>query len=46
MKVQPMQINIPNEDIRDLRKHLENTRWSPPISGSSWEDGTFLAYSL
>jgi hypothetical protein len=29
MKVQPMQINIPDEDIEDLRKCLENTRWSP-----------------
>ena len=44
MKVEPMLIHIPDEDIKDLRKRLENTRWSPPISGSNWEDGTDADY--
>ncbi len=44
MKVKSMQINIPDEEIRDLRKRLENTRWSPQISGSNWDDGTDADY--
>ena len=44
MKVEPMLIHIPDEDIKDLRKRLENTRWSPPIPGSNWEDGTDADY--
>jgi len=44
MKVKSMQINIPEEEIRDLRTRLKNTRWSYPISGSNWEDVTDADY--
>ena len=38
--VKPMRIEIPDQDIKDLRQQLKQTRWPPLISGSNWEDGT------
>ena len=38
--VKPMHINIPDQDLDDLRQRLKHTRWSPPITGSNWADGT------
>lgn len=38
--VKPMRINIPDQDLDDLRQRLKHTRWSSPIAGSNWADGT------
>ncbi|MCB0627825.1 MAG: epoxide hydrolase N-terminal domain-containing protein, partial [Saprospiraceae bacterium] len=38
--IKPMRIEIPDQDLDDLRQRLKHTRWSPPIAGSNWADGT------
>ena len=38
--IKPMRIEIPDQDLDDLRQRLKHTRWSPPITGSNWADGT------
>ena len=40
MTIKPMCIEIPDEAVEDLHRRLKMTRWSPPIDGSNWADGT------
>ncbi|WP_158600214.1 epoxide hydrolase family protein [Fibrisoma montanum] len=37
-------INIPEEDIQDLRRRLAYTRFPPGVNSTSWEAGTDQAY--
>jgi pimeloyl-ACP methyl ester carboxylesterase len=40
----PMTIQIPEHDVADLRRRLQNTRWPPPAARSGWDAGTDAAY--
>ena len=40
----PFLIAIPDEDLEDLRRRLEETRWPPAIPGTGWEYGTDVAW--
>lgn len=44
MKVQPFQINVPQETLDDIQERLARTRWPNEITGSDWTLGTNLAY--
>jgi pimeloyl-ACP methyl ester carboxylesterase len=33
-------IDIPDEDIADLRRRLRSTRWPPTVEGVGWDEGT------
>jgi pimeloyl-ACP methyl ester carboxylesterase len=40
MSIRPMRIEIPDNELEELRKRLRQTRWPSPITGSDWADGT------
>jgi len=40
----PFLIDIPDEDLDDLRRRLGLTRWPPAIPGTGWEYGTDVAW--
>ncbi|MEX2469648.1 MAG: epoxide hydrolase family protein [Pseudohongiellaceae bacterium] len=40
----PFRIDIPDADLADLQRRLENTRWPDQLAGTSWEYGTDRAY--
>jgi len=40
MSIEPMVIDIPDEEVEDLRRRLTNVRWPRPVAGSDWADGT------
>jgi hypothetical protein len=42
--VSPFRIDVAPEMLRDLRRRLENTRWSYQVEGTSWKAGTDLNY--
>lgn len=44
MTIAPFTINVPEEDIDDLKHRLANTRWPDEIPGTGWDYGTNLAY--
>ena len=45
MSIEPFTIAVPDADLADLRKRLQNTRWPAEIGDNSqWAAGTNLAY--
>ena len=44
MAITPFTIDIPDEDLADLKRRLEETRWPDEIPGSGWDYGSNLAY--
>ena len=44
MTIAPFTINVPEEDIDDLKRRLANTRWPDEIPGAGWDYGTNLDY--
>ncbi|AXY03558.1 hypothetical protein D1115_22195 [Vibrio alfacsensis] len=40
----PFKINIPEEDIADLKRRLEQTRFTDEIDNAGWDYGTNLGY--
>jgi pimeloyl-ACP methyl ester carboxylesterase len=40
----PFQIDVPGEDIEDLRDRLRRTRWPDPAPVDDWSQGVPLAY--
>lgn len=42
--IQPFTINIPDEDIEDLKKRIAHTRFTDEITGAGWNYGTSLSY--
>ncbi|BBM67411.1 multidrug MFS transporter [Vibrio alfacsensis] len=40
----PFEINIPEEDIADLKRRLEQTRFTDEIDNAGWDYGTNLGY--
>lgn len=44
MEITPFQIAIPQEQIDDLHRRLDRTRWPQQIPGTGWERGVPLDY--
>jgi len=44
MSIQPLQINIPQATLDDLRERLARTRWPDEVEGAGWDYGTNLDY--
>ncbi len=44
MKISPLTIHIPEEDLIDLRDRLNRTRWPDEVRGAGWAYGANLAY--
>jgi epoxide hydrolase len=42
--VEPFTMNVPEAELLDLRRRLEQTRWPDELPGSGWEYGVPLAY--
>ncbi len=43
-EIRPFTVEIPQADLDDLRRRLENTRFAPAAPGDSWEYGTPESY--
>ena len=41
---EPFLIDIPDTEIRDLKRRLANTRWPSEVTDSGWQYGSNLAY--
>jgi len=44
MDVQPFEVNIPQEQLDDLRERLARTRWPDELPGVGWSRGVPLDY--
>jgi pimeloyl-ACP methyl ester carboxylesterase len=44
MDVQPFEVNIPQDDLDDLRERLIRTRWPDELPGAGWSRGVPLDY--
>ena len=44
MNIQPMQINVSQDVLDDLRDRLKRIRWPNEMPGSGWDYGTNLGY--
>jgi pimeloyl-ACP methyl ester carboxylesterase len=44
MDVQPFEVNIPQEQLDDLRERLARTRWPDELPGVGWSRGVPLGY--
>ena len=42
MDVRPFRIDIPDQQLDDLRSRLRRARWPTPVAGTPWDDGTDL----
>lgn len=42
--VQPYQIDIPDNDIADLKQRIGNTRWTDEVTHAGWNYGTSKTY--
>ncbi len=42
--IQPFTISVSDDDLADLQRRLENTRWPPDATGEPWSMGTDGAY--
>ena len=41
---EPFKIDVPDTEIRDLKRRLAQTRWPSEVSDSGWQYGSNLAY--
>ena len=44
MRVEPFEVNVPQETLDVLRERLAKTRWPDEVSGAGWDYGVNLAY--
>ncbi|WP_406855236.1 epoxide hydrolase family protein [Alsobacter sp. KACC 23698] len=44
MPIRPFRISVPDDDIEDLHRRLDRTRWPSAFSGAGWEDGADALY--
>ncbi|MGH3089390.1 MAG: epoxide hydrolase family protein [Rubrobacteraceae bacterium] len=44
MDIRPFNVNIPQEDLDDLRERLARTRWPDELPGADWNYGAPLNY--
>src|SRR5215470_14075188 len=42
--MQPFRIDIPQADLDDLHRRLDNTRWPSELPGVGWQRGVPLSY--
>ncbi|SFD39488.1 epoxide hydrolase family protein [Paracidovorax konjaci] len=40
MKITPFRIDIPEQELTDLHRRLDSTRWPDDFAAPGWEDGT------
>jgi epoxide hydrolase len=45
MNIKPYKIAIPQKELKDLQKPIENTRWPGEIPGEGWKRGMPLEYT-
>jgi epoxide hydrolase len=45
MNIRPFKIAIPQKELKDLQKRIENTRWPGKIAGEGWKRGMPLEYT-
>jgi pimeloyl-ACP methyl ester carboxylesterase len=45
MNIRPFKIAIPQKELKDLQKRIENTRWPGEIAGEGWKRGMPLDYT-
>ncbi|GAA2210963.1 epoxide hydrolase [Nonomuraea monospora] len=43
-QIRPYRIDIPQEQLDDLRDRLRRTRWAPDLPGTGWERGVPTSY--
>lgn len=43
-KIEPFEIAVPEEDLRDLSERLARTRWAAPLPGTGWDRGIPVDY--
>ncbi len=43
MDTRPFRIEVPDDQLNELRSRLRASRWPTPVMGASWDDGTDLA---
>jgi hypothetical protein len=43
--IEPFRVAVPDEDLEDLHRRLDATRFPDQIPGTGWELGTDLAYA-
>ena len=43
-EIRPFTVEIPQADLDDLQRRLENTRFAPAAPGDTWEYGTPESY--
>ncbi|GLW98564.1 epoxide hydrolase family protein [Microtetraspora sp. NBRC 16547] len=43
-EIRPYRIEIPQDDLDDLRERLARTRWTPDLPGTGWERGVPTSY--
>lgn len=44
MRVEPFEVNVPQQTLDDLRERLGMTRWPDEVSRAGWDYGANLAY--
>src|SRR5262245_48558263 len=44
LTIRPFQVAVPQADLDDLRRRLDNARFPEPAPGDGWEYGTPVAY--
>ena len=44
LQIEPFDVDVPDDELEDLRRRLSRTRWPSPAPGPAWEQGTELAY--
>ncbi|WP_158918575.1 epoxide hydrolase family protein [Caulobacter sp. S45] len=44
MELRPFKIQIPDDQLEDLKRRLRGTRWPDQIHGLGWEDGSDLGF--
>ncbi|NUO42297.1 MAG: epoxide hydrolase N-terminal domain-containing protein, partial [Streptomyces sp.] len=42
--MRPFRVDIPEDDLRDLHRRLDATRWPDELPGAGWERGVPLGY--
>ncbi len=44
LDIQPYRIDVPQDDLDDLRERLARTRWIDEVEGAGWDYGANLSY--
>ena len=44
LNIRPFRVEVPQDDLDDLRERLARTRWADEVEGAGWDYGTSLGY--